>query len=44
MIVYKKVCVPILAFGSENWTLTKKLRSGIHSMGMKYFRTVPWIT
>ena len=44
MSVYRAVFTPILIFGSESWTVTKKIKSQIQSMEMKFLRRVMGIT
>ena len=42
--VYKGVYSPILTFGCESWVLTKRLKSQLQNMEMKYLRRVIGIT
>lgn len=42
--VYKSIFVPILTFGSESWVLSKKLKSKVQSIAMKFLRTILGIT
>lgn len=44
MSIYRAVFVPILTFGCESWVLTKRLKSKIQSIEMKYLRRVLGVT